>query len=149
MKLFSWLRKKTPKINFEEEKLVVCYFSVITDYKEWYEGDRTYWRASEIPLSGIRILVKEERRYSYDKYYEPEELLKDYKPAEGLEFYGKKFYYDSIKELNGVGDLKVNPLHNELPIQYLTQIELTAEELTTKEITLERIKELENLLNSK
>lgn len=138
MKKFSLLRRKTPKINFEEKKLVLCYLEVITDYKRWIEGDRTHWKTSQRTIPRIRILVKEKEVF-WDKYYEPEESLKDY----------GKCYYDCISKVEGVGDRIVTPLHKGLPIQYLTEINLTAEETMTKEITLERIKELEDLLNSK
>lgn len=137
MKLFPWIRKKTSKINFEEEKLVACYFAVITDHDKWYSGDEVYWESSVRKLPGIRILVKKGSAYTY--YYEPEEALK----SDG------KYYYDRVKFLDGVGNRIVIPLYNGLPIQYLNEIKLTAEELATKRITLERIKELENLLNSK
>lgn len=140
MKFFPWFRKKTPKINFEEEKLVLCYLELITDYKEWIEGNIIHWKALHEKIPKIRILVKEKAAF-WDRYYEPEELLKD--------AYHRKCYYDCISKVEGVGDFLVTPLHKGLPIQYLPRISLTEEESMTKEITLERIKELEDLLNSK
>ena len=131
--------KRNRKINFEKEDLVLCKIALITEYKileygtsntSWDYHDKTTW--DELP--GIRILI----RYDSRHYYEPNDYF---------ELFERRNYqkgYDFLKE----GDLFVKETDN-IPIQHCKKIILTEKELKTKRITLKRIKELEDLLNSK
>jgi len=131
--------KRNRKISFQEEDLVLCRIALVTDYKileygtrntSWDYHDQTTWRV----LPEVRILIREGAEY----YYEPHEHF---------ELFGKRRYkkgHGFLKE----GDRFVVETNN-IPIQYCTEITLTEKELKTKKITLKRIKELENLLNSK
>ena len=131
--------KRNRKINFEKEKLVLCRIGLVTDYKileygtsytSWDYKAKTTWQS----FPEIRILVK--TRFGF--YYEPEDFL-------GL--YRDKHYNKGYENVE-VGEKFVEKT-NDLPIQYFKDIVLTKRELRTKKISLKRIKELENLLNSK
>lgn len=131
--------KRNRKISFEKEDLVLCKIALVTDYKILEYGDENTWwdYCSEtlwITFPKTRILI----RTNSDCYYEPDDYFN---------IFERRKYQMGHRYLK-VGERFVKETNN-IPIQYLKTIILTKKELKTKKISLKRIKELENLLNSK
>lgn len=130
--------KRNKKINFEKEDLVLCKIALVTDCKIvgygnniWdYSVERTF-----CVLPEIRILIRE-----FSKYIEPDDYI-------NFKIFRERTYKTKENYLT-IGDRIVKETNN-IPIQHLKKIPLTEKERRTGRITLKRIKELEDLLNSK
>lgn len=123
--------KRNKKINFEEVDLVLCKIALVTERTVLPNADIRY----EFRIfPEIRILARKFSKF----YFEPINYSKDWKEPD----YGK--LYSGLD----VGDRFVESTDN-IPIQRIPGIPFTEKELKTKKITLKRIKELEDLLNSK
>jgi len=130
--------KRNRKINFEKEVLVLCRIALVTDYKILEYGDEnTWWDYHSETFWSIlpetRILIRSRSDY----YYEPDTF----------------WAWTSIRYQKGYKFLKIGEKFvektDDIPIQHIENITLTERKLKTKKISLKRIKELENLLNSK
>lgn len=123
---------KRKQVNFQNKSLVICKMGIVTKKENSWDKWGEYIEWKSIALPKYRILVSGRK---YIKFYEPDR---------------SKIYYPSnysYKRRVKIGDLVVKTAT--IPIQYVQFIKLTEEEERTKTITIERIKELEDLLNSK
>ena len=126
--------KQNKKINFRKDDLVLCRIGIVVNTQiEKVSNTNTSWDYSQkttyLPIKEKRILI----RY-YGRYYEPED---------------HRYSYARKKDsFNTIGDKIVIETDN-IPIQYIEEIPLTEKEKRRGKISFRRIKELENLLNSK